>query len=207
MSRMSRMSQGSGVGIFVQKYKNHVTGTRNTRMSHLSLLCPIMSHIWTILLKLNINEIFGIGLSFAVADIVCEQLLMLVELILAMMMIIFIGAFYTRVGWWPTSAVDGRSELYVDAPSWLVLDRHQPKEYLIQRVTIFWGGWMKYFHQIWIQSCDRFCHASQSWTNAPSFHFSTSDWWNVLKSGSNQSNSFQSLLKIQALLFFMILFI
>ena len=45
MSRMSRMSQGSGVGIFGQKYKNHVTGTRNTRMSHLSLLCPIMSHI------------------------------------------------------------------------------------------------------------------------------------------------------------------
>ena len=125
-------------------------------MSHLSLLCPIMSHIWTILLKLNINEIFGIGLSCAVADIVCEQLLMLVELILAMMMIIFIGAFYTRVGWWPTSAVDGRSELYVDAPSWLVLDRHQPKEYLIQRVTIFWGGWIKYFHQIWMQSCDRF---------------------------------------------------
>ena len=48
MSRMSRMSQGSGVGIFGQKYKNHVTGTRNTRMSHLSLLCPIMSRIYCI---------------------------------------------------------------------------------------------------------------------------------------------------------------
>ena len=26
--------------------KNHVTGTRNTRMSHLAVLKPIMSHIW-----------------------------------------------------------------------------------------------------------------------------------------------------------------
>ena len=29
-----------------QKYKNHVTGTRNTRMSHLAVLNPIMSHIY-----------------------------------------------------------------------------------------------------------------------------------------------------------------
>merc|ERR1712051_397786 len=29
-----------------KKKKNHVTGTRNTRMSHLAVFCPIMSHIW-----------------------------------------------------------------------------------------------------------------------------------------------------------------
>ena len=29
-----------------QKYKNHVTGTRNTRMSHLAVLNPIMRHIY-----------------------------------------------------------------------------------------------------------------------------------------------------------------
>ena len=46
MSHMSRISQGFCVGIFGQKYKNHVTGTRNTRMSHLAVLNPIMSHIY-----------------------------------------------------------------------------------------------------------------------------------------------------------------
>ena len=30
---------------FKKTTKNHVTGTRNTRMSHLAVFCPIMSHI------------------------------------------------------------------------------------------------------------------------------------------------------------------
>ena len=33
-----------------QKYKNHVTGTRNTRMSHLAVLNPIMSHIYEMII-------------------------------------------------------------------------------------------------------------------------------------------------------------
>ena len=39
------MSRGFRVGILKKNTKNHVTGTRNTRMSHLAVLYLIMSHI------------------------------------------------------------------------------------------------------------------------------------------------------------------
>ena len=51
--------------------KKHVTGTRNTRMSHLSLLCPIMSLIWKCYLNDKEHFHFHGGLCKISIEIEC----------------------------------------------------------------------------------------------------------------------------------------
>ena len=97
----------------------------------------------------------------------------------------------TRTGCIGSLLLDGHCELFVSAPSRLVLQRHMEYQNTEGHQHIFRGGWNTFTKSDW-RTVTGFCHTSKSWTRALSFQFC--DWWNILKSGSYQSNYFQSLL-------------